>query len=128
MSPSIETAVDSKLLKALFRVDSPDDVEFLAEAIASFLENTPKLLQGMREAISRSDSVTLQRVSHSLKSTSASFAAKSLPELCKGLELLAKLAVKGRTPIPEEAAELVRQIEGEYERVKEELLSLDLKV
>lgn len=128
MSPSIETAVDSKLLKALFRVDSPDDVEFLADAIASFLDNTPKLLQGMREAVSRSDSVTLQRFSHSLKSTSASFAAKGLSELCKGLELVTKVAVKGGTPLPEEAVEWVRQIEYEYERVKAELLSLDMKV
>lgn len=128
MSPSIETAVDQKLLLALFRVENSEDLEFLEEAIASFLENTPKLLQAMREGVLRPDAVSLQRASHSLKATSANFAAKRLPGLCKLLEAVAKVAVQGETTVPEEAEELVQQIEGEYERVKAELLRLDVKI
>ncbi|HBE19275.1 MAG TPA: hypothetical protein DEG17_02040 [Cyanobacteria bacterium UBA11149] len=104
-----------------------DENEMLVRVIDSYLEETPQLLTGMTEAISQGDSTILQRYAHNLKSTSATFGAMRLSELCRELETM-KLASGKNTfaSYPqhnssnnwEVAATILSQMIGEYENVK----------
>jgi HPt (histidine-containing phosphotransfer) domain-containing protein len=97
----------------------------LAKVMDSYLQETPKLLQTMRNALSRSlnagtvaqkDAAALNSAAHSLKSTSATFGATNLAQLCKELEASAG------TSTLEATAAMVSQVETEYEKVKTALL------
>ncbi len=99
--------------------------EVLVKVMDSYLEETPKLLQTMRNALSRSlnagtvaqkDAAALNSAAHSLKSTSATFGATNLAQLCKELEASAG------TSTLEATAAMVSQVETEYEKVKTALL------
>ncbi|HLO50014.1 MAG TPA: PAS domain S-box protein [Kamptonema sp.] len=117
-------AIDRKLLRVLFPIESQDDLDFLNNLINSYLEDASKQLQTLRLAASRSDAIALKRTAHTLKSTSSNFGAKTLSKLCKVLESAA--GSQGNNPIvPLEALEMVSQIEIEYERVKVALTNLD---
>ncbi|MDF0552527.1 PAS domain S-box protein [Kamptonema sp. UHCC 0994] len=119
-------AIDRKLLQSLFPIDNQDDLEFLNDVIDSYLVDTPKQLQALREAASHSDTSALQRTAHTLKSTSSNFGAKNLSELCKALESRAGDAAQANNASASlEMQEIVSQIESEYERVKEALSNLD---
>lgn len=131
MSPSTHVAVDEKLLLALFRIEDEDDLEFLAEAIVGYLEDAPKHLKKIPEALSHCDPATVQQAAHTLKSTSANFGAKPLAELCKHLESLARTALKesdrgegATTDWLSAAQEMLSKIVAEYDRVQTALKQL----
>ncbi len=100
-----------------------DDV-ILAQVIDSYLEETPKLLQAMRQAIpllptetiEQKEVAELERAAHTLKSTSATFGAMNLARLCGKLESLETIGTLAH------AAAIISQLETEYERVKVALL------
>jgi HPt (histidine-containing phosphotransfer) domain-containing protein len=86
--------------------------EVASELIGLFLEDTPKLLADLRGAVVQKDAEGLERVAHSLKSSSATLGAMTLSTLCRELEVM------GRAGTLEGAVEKVAQVEAEYERVK----------
>ena len=104
-----------------------DENEMLVRVIDSYLEETPQLLEGMTQAISQGDAATLQRYAHNLKSTSATFGAMRLSELCRELESM-KLTFgnnafgglhQGNSSNNWElAATILSQMAAEYEKVK----------
>jgi HPt (histidine-containing phosphotransfer) domain-containing protein len=83
-----------------------------------FLEDTPKRLAELREAMDQGDSEKLERAAHTLKSSSANLGAMVLSGMCKELETM------GRAGTVEGAAEKVTQVEAEYEKVKADLTGL----
>ena len=78
-----EDVVDQGRMQDL--VDSLGDG--LGDVIKSFLEDTPYLIDEMRLACDREDQDDLQRVAHSLKSSSGIFGACRMVELCRDLEI-----------------------------------------
>jgi CheY-like chemotaxis protein/HPt (histidine-containing phosphotransfer) domain-containing protein len=66
------------------------DRELLAEIAAIFIENYPKLLAEIREAIARGDGQTLERAAHSLKGAVANFGVEEVYEAALRLELLGR--------------------------------------
>jgi PAS domain S-box-containing protein len=109
--------LDSAALERL-RDLSGGDAKFISELIDTFLDSAPQLLANMRQALKKEDAAGLRLAAHSLKSNSADFGAMSLHSLCQELETLAKAgALTG-------AAELLAQIEAEYEKVKAALKSV----
>jgi len=105
---STGSAIDSAVLEK-FRAMMG---EVASELIGLFLEDTPRLLADLREAVAQKDAERLQQAAHTLKSSSASLGAMGLSGLCRELEAL------GRAGTLEGAAEKVAQVEAEYERVK----------
>jgi HPt (histidine-containing phosphotransfer) domain-containing protein len=99
-------------IRALQRAGKPD---ILQKVIRHYLQNTPMLLQSLLQAIENSDSKALQMSAHSLKSSSANLGAIGIAEHCKALELM------GREKRTEGAAELLAQIEGDYQLAGAEL-------
>lgn len=66
--------------------------EFIVELIDTFLEDSPRLIDQMRGALTSGNADTFRRAAHSLKSNSATFGAMHLSELAKELEMLGKEA------------------------------------
>ncbi|MDM8519564.1 response regulator [Anaerolineales bacterium HSG6] len=88
-------------------------VEFLGELIDGFLEDGPRMLADIRSAMEQENLSRMQAVAQSLQSNSADFGALILPELCNQLDML---------DTPDQSAQLVEQIETEYEKFKQVLL------
>jgi HPt (histidine-containing phosphotransfer) domain-containing protein len=66
------------------------DADFVKDLIDTFLEDTPKMLGEMRQALTTHDAEVFRRAAHSLKSNSASFGALHLSMQAKELEMLGK--------------------------------------
>ncbi|WP_083886991.1 GAF domain-containing hybrid sensor histidine kinase/response regulator [Nodosilinea nodulosa] len=78
--------VDWASLHALEQALGHNDPNFMADLIASYLESSDQLLAEMVTAEQRQDWATLQRVAHTLKSSSATIGAVPLSTLCQELE------------------------------------------
>jgi signal transduction histidine kinase/DNA-binding response OmpR family regulator/HPt (histidine-containing phosphotransfer) domain-containing protein len=64
--------------------------EALRQVMTTFLESAPAFLAGLRDAASRGDAARMQRVAHTLKSTSAMLGACALSTQCAELERLSR--------------------------------------
>ncbi|RQH32868.1 PAS domain-containing hybrid sensor histidine kinase/response regulator [Okeania hirsuta] len=106
----LEGVVDLAVLQELKKMAGGNS-ELLVEVIDCYLEDSPKLLDEMSQAIKQQQAKLLQRSAHSMKSSSASVGANNLPELCKELEYIAR---EGTT---EGADKIFSQLQAEYQRV-----------
>jgi CheY-like chemotaxis protein len=95
--------------------------EYLEDFIDSFLQDAPRMLVDMQQAEKNGDSKGLQITAHSLKSNSAEFGAMILSELCRKIEMQAKKGVF------DGGAEMLIQVQSEYERVEVALKALKEK-
>jgi len=102
-SPTLDPTALDQLLNL---VGGDKDKYF--KLIDSFLEETPKLLEGVRKAVEKNDNELLRRMSHTLKSTSRDFGAIHLSNLGAKLEAISK------ADNMESAPELIGQAEMEY--------------
>ena len=73
---------------ALARVDG--DTELLAELAGLFLEDYPKCMAEIRDAVSRGDTETLYRAAHTLKGSAANFGANSVVDSALKLEMIGR--------------------------------------
>ncbi|HSM72886.1 MAG TPA: response regulator [Anaerolineales bacterium] len=99
--------IDTKALDQLLKLVGGDRDNYI-KLIDSFLEEVPKLLEGIRTALRSKDNELLRRLSHTLKSTSRDFGATQLSMLG------AKLEVIGKTNSMEDVHELLQQTDMEY--------------
>ncbi|MGH7565762.1 MAG: response regulator [Gemmatimonadota bacterium] len=68
------------------------------EIIATFLEETPRVLTALREAAVRADASGIRQAAHKIKGTSAMLGAQQLSEQCAELERLGRMGeVPGAT-------------------------------
>ena len=94
------------------------DPQFIAELIETFLEDAPRLLGQLREAVESGDAATVRLVAHGLKSNGAEFGATAFAELCRELEAL------GKSGQLDGAAALLERIEAGYTPVASELAAI----
>jgi len=92
--------------------------DFVVELVATFLADSPALLDGLRRALVASDADAFKRAAHSLKSNSNTFGAFTLGAMARELELGGLDAVKRTNGAPLEALTL------EYSRVAATLTEL----
>ncbi|NEO57567.1 MAG: response regulator [Okeania sp. SIO3B5] len=114
--PELEGVVDLSVLQELKEMAGGES-ELLVEVIDCYLEDSPKLLDEMSQAIKQQEAKLLQRSAHSMKSSSASVGANNLSELCKELEYI------GRGGITEGADKILSQAQAEYRLVETALRS-----
>ena len=112
-----QAALDQAALDNLLNLVGGDRAG-LVELIGSYLEETPKLLASVRQALETGDTKLLLRAGHTLKSSSRDFGATRLAELGRQLEGL------GKEQTLEGAAKLAVQAEGEYGLVRTALEKL----
>ncbi len=89
-----------------------DEPALLAELIDSYLEETPPLLATLRQSLDQGDATRLSTAAHTLKSSSRDFGATRIADWCQELEAL------GRAGTLAGVADLVTQVEAEYEGVR----------
>jgi len=88
------------------------DTVFLVELIDAFLDDAPRILAGMRQALEDGDAALLRQSAHSLKSNSAEFGAMALSKLCQEMEMIARAGVLAG------ALEKLTRIEAEYAKAQ----------
>ena len=109
---SLSSPIDAKVLES-FRDMAGEMADLvLAEMIECYLEEAPKLLSTIAQAIEEQDAVQLRSGAHTLKASSATLGAMTLSNLCRKLEVMSRI---GNT---EYGVEKLPQLEAEYERVK----------
>ncbi|BAU14813.1 multi-sensor hybrid histidine kinase [Leptolyngbya sp. NIES-3755] len=86
--------------------------EFVSELIDCFIEDTPKLLTSMQDAVAQQDFKSLQRLAHTLQSSSATFGAKALQTLSTELETMMMRSQFSQAP------DQIAKLEAEYQQVK----------
>ncbi|NES96957.1 MAG: response regulator [Desertifilum sp. SIO1I2] len=111
-----EPTLDTQILYTLSRVVGDNAQEVMLEVIDSYLEETPRLLASLKTALSQQDFSTVLRVSHTLKSSSATIGAVTLARLCKEIEANLKAEHLSSLFVPEQ------NLQAEYEKVKMALL------
>ena len=77
--------IDVKILEELIEMLG-NDIEFASGLIRDFLEDGRELLGSIRSAREIGDAQELERAAHTLKSSSATFGALDVSDVCKELE------------------------------------------
>jgi two-component system, sensor histidine kinase and response regulator len=87
----------------------------LQRVLATFLQDTPRQLASLHEAVAESDPATIRKTAHSMKSSSANVGADALAKLFKDLEQMARAGhIDG-------ASDLIAQLEREFQSVRQSL-------
>lgn len=89
------------------------ELEMLDEMVEAFLEEAPALLDRIRAAVNHNSADELRSAAHTLKGSAGNMGAKVVQKLSLTLEQ------KGRAGTVEGAAELIPQLDREYERAKQ---------
>ncbi|MEK0451794.1 MAG: hypothetical protein RL088_4062 [Verrucomicrobiota bacterium] len=84
----------------------------LAGLVRIFLENTPTVIRGTKEAVAAGNGARLAREAHLLKGSCSNFGAARMRSVCEKLELAAKAGELGRMN------ELIAEVEREYDYVR----------
>jgi len=100
-------------LRDLREANQPDP---LKELIDLFLRDARARLQKMERAIAEKDSPTLAAAAHTLKGSASNLGARHLASLCVTLEK------EGKNGGFEEAANILREVETEFQEVEKTLL------
>ncbi len=104
--------------KAELRERVQGNDELMIDLVRLFLEDAPRQLDGIREALNSGDPARLEIAAHSLKGSAASLGAKVLALVAK------KLEIRGRAKKLEGAETDLVELTREWEKLKPELLEL----
>ena len=104
--------LDETVLEALRRLQSEARPNFPSMIVGLFLDTAPSVLKELETAALGVEVSALRAANHRLLSGSAAVGAVRLSALCHDFELI------GRTGVVPDAAERVRAIVAEYERVE----------
>lgn len=111
-SSSPSEPIEAKVLQS-FREMAGDMADLvLVEMIDCYLEEAPKLLSAIAQAIAQNDAMQLRSSAHNLKASSATLGAITLSHVCRKLEVMSRI---GNT---EYGVDKLPQLEAEYEKVK----------
>ncbi len=110
----VGTGMDREV--ALSRVGG--DAELLKEIAGLFLEDYPKVMAELREAVARLDAKAVERTAHGLKGSVANFGAQAVVESAFSLESM------GRSQQLAQAAETLQTLERALAALRPELESL----
>lgn len=100
----------SSCLAAIERLSEELDAESAAELLEGWLFDTPARLEEIHLLVGGEDQITLRRVAHSLKGSSALFGLDVIQQLCRDLESLAE-GGRGVGQVP-----LANAIQDAYDR------------
>ena len=85
-----EPVLTPNALDAIIEMIGIDDPEVVLDLIDTFLADSQRQVDEMRNSMASGDFKTLHRAAHSMKSSSATFGAMVLSRYCQGLEQSAR--------------------------------------
>ena len=112
---TLENTIDVPTFTALQESVGAD---FVKELVDTFLDDAPKMLDDLRDALAMRDAARFKRAAHSLKSNSNTFGALELGLLARSLELAGLDQALASDPDP------LARLMSEYARVASRLKSL----
>jgi len=107
----VSPALDPAVLAELRQFQAEGEPDLLQELAEAFQFETPPLLEALHAAVREQQAEPLRRAAHNLKGSSNNLGARTMAALSSELESL------GKQGTVEGAAELVGQLEQEYQRV-----------
>lgn len=119
VSPSHSTmpasSIDNRILGELKQIAGEEADQMIAELIQNYKIDSLPVLTHLQQAIEQTDSRTIKKTAHTLRSMSINLGAVQLGELCKTLEIdVIQMSFA-------QMKDLLAQIELEYGRVKNAL-------
>jgi two-component system sensor histidine kinase/response regulator len=103
-----EPAINQAALDNIRQLQRPGNPDLLQKIVTIYMNDSPGLLNALREAIDQSDAELVRMHAHRFKSGSANLGALRLAELCKQLEEM------GRNNELQGALTLLSRVENEY--------------
>jgi len=116
----IESPIDESYLDSIRKIDPQGDKRILQMVIRTYLDDAPKVIAALHQAVADNNMEELFRKAHYLKSGSANLGATRLAGLCCTLETM------GRSNQAFEDRELLSRIESEFAVVSEALTMVAL--
>lgn len=116
-SPQTPAVLDPNALDTLRRIGG-GDVEFFAEMVQIFLEDSPPRLREISAALARGDVVAVYKAAHSLKGGASNFGAVEFRALAEKLEHAGKAGDVAALP------GIFAALDAEYPRVVAALQAL----
>jgi HPt (histidine-containing phosphotransfer) domain-containing protein len=108
--------LDSERWATLKALEDATGSGFLDEVVSLFVNDTPRRLSGLRDALAGGDAVAAERLAHSIKGSSSNIGAPHVAALAGELEgRLARGSFDG-------ADELVARLAAELERARQALI------
>ncbi len=89
--------LDQNVLASLRELDDGEG-DILRETIEVFLSTTPARIDGLDTALATSDIETVERLAHTLKSSSGMVGGQRMTAVCKRLERMTRRGVLGEAP------------------------------
>ncbi|QGG47149.1 hybrid sensor histidine kinase/response regulator [Heliorestis convoluta] len=108
----IEEILDLRSLRDIHELAMDSEPEFLQQVIGMYLEDTQPRIEALRQAVTQKDCYVLEKVAHSMKSSSASLGALALSEQCAYMENL------GRKRVSEGLEESLEKLLKEFEKTQ----------
>ncbi|MBD1926156.1 response regulator [Trichocoleus sp. FACHB-90] len=105
-------AINTQVLQSFLEQMGGINSDLVEDLVECYLEDSPKLLQKMKKAISNGDAIALEGAAHTWKANSATFGAIQLAELCRQMELMSHEKKFSA------ASALISAMELEYGKVK----------
>jgi HPt (histidine-containing phosphotransfer) domain-containing protein len=97
------------------------DMGLLRDIAGLFIEDYPRLLADIQDAIQRGDSAALQRAAHTMKGAVANFGARGAAEASSRLEQ------SGRDRVLSRVEQALSVLETELERLRQALISIAME-
>ena len=119
VDPDAGEVIDEIALQQLREMVGQNEV--FVKVINSYLEEAPKLLQAIANAITEEQIADFRLPAHSLKSTSATLGAIRLSEFCQQLENIDFNADASNGSCLNLAVDILARMEKEYEKVQKAL-------
>jgi len=110
--------LDPVVLDQLRKLTPPGEPDVLAEILATFVDDVPRRIEGLRAALAAGDAVALQRAAHSLKGSSGNIGARALYETSRQLDELGKAGdLAAAVPVVEALTAEYAKVEAEIRRL-----------
>jgi len=113
--------IDLAVINEIRQLQKPEGPNILHKIISSFLVNSPRLLERLKQAVAVGNHEDIWQITHSLKSSSASLGAIQMAKICEKLEKI------GREQRLEKSDYLLQKLEGEFTLVIRELQQISEK-
>ncbi|MBD2339870.1 response regulator [Calothrix sp. FACHB-156] len=111
---NLPPAIDAATFQSLKDL-AIDETDLLVEIIECYLDDTPKKLLAISQAVEQKDAVVICQITHSLISSSLTIGAVVFAQLCRKIETI------GMSGSTDNATQLVDQLQIEHQRVRDVL-------